>query len=74
MNSLFILMIVTLSFLFILLTVCNCRNCINDYKRILQLSRPVQSIRSNQVYPIPVVYGVRVYGENENIQVIDLTY
>ena len=59
-------------FLLILITVINCNNFIKEYKNILQLTQPVASIRSNQICPIPVAYGIRVYDENENLEIINI--
>ena len=63
-----------LGFLIIIISVINYHNCKREYKNMLQLTQPVANIRSNQIHPMPIAYGVEVYGENENIQVIDLTY
>lgn len=67
-----------LGFLLILITVINCNNCRKEYKNILQLTQPVNSqtignVRSNQIYPMPIAYGIRVYGENENLAIISVS-
>ena len=61
-----------LGFLLIFISIINYRNCKREYKNILQLTQPVASIRSNQICPIPVAYGIRVYDENENLEIINI--
>ena len=41
--------------------------------QLTQPNNPQTNIRSNQIYPMPVAYGVEVYNENENIVTINLS-
>ena len=71
MNNLWIICMSVLGFLIIFISVINYRNCKREYKNILQLTQPISNIRSNQIYPLPVAYGVEVYSENENLVIIN---
>ena len=65
-----------LGFLLIFISIINYRNCKREYKNMLQLTQPnspQNNIRSNQIYPLPVAYGVEVYNENGNIITINLS-
>ena len=67
-----------IGFLLILISVINYHNCKREYKNMLQLTQTnnpqsISNIRSNQIYPMPVAYGVEVYNENENIVTINLS-
>lgn len=67
-----------LGFLLILITVINYNKCRKEYKNILQLTQSdnhqtIANVRSNQVYPMPIAYGIRVYGENENLVTINVS-
>jgi len=78
MNNLWIICMSVLGFLLIFITVINYNNCKKEYKNILQLSQhdnpqTITSVRSNQVYPMPIVYGIRVYGENDNLVTINVS-
>ena len=72
MNNLWIICMSVLGFLLIFISIINYRNCKREYKNILQLTQPVSNVRSNQIYPIPIAYGVEVYSENENLVTINV--
>ena len=76
MNSPWIICMSVFGFLLIFISVINYHNCKREYKNILQLTQPNNpqtNIISNQIYPMPVAYGVEVYNENENIITINLS-
>ena len=76
MNNLWIICMSVLGFLLIFISIINYRNCKREYKNMLQLTQPNNpqtNIRSNQIYPMPVAYGVEVYNESENIITINLS-
>lgn len=67
MNNFWYSMVGIFGFFLLIIIVCNCNDCIKEYRRIQELSRPT---RRNQVYPIPVTRGIRVESITEDLEVI----
>ena len=58
MNSQWVTVMSILGVIFVIVTIVNCKICIREYKKMLELTTPVTIHRSNRIYPIPIVPSI----------------